>query len=75
MPCKYKLIHILLMISNIMLEHSFFLSLIIILFGPNYVVFTMSTVAIDVIVDQGHQYGCLMKRLDLRIVASEANFA
>ena len=55
------------MISNILLEHSFFFSLIIILFGPNYVVFTMSTVAIDIIVDQGHRYGCQMKRLDLGI--------
>ena len=35
----------------------------------------MAIAAIDAIVDQGHQYRCLMKRLDLRIAASEADFA
>ena len=34
----------------------------------------MAIVAIDTIVDQGHQYGCLMKHLDLRIAASDADF-
>ena len=31
-------------------------------------------VAIDAIVDQGNQYGCLKMRLDLRIATSEADF-
>ena len=31
--------------------------------------------AIDAIVDSDQWCGCLMKRLDLRIVASEADFA
>ena len=31
--------------------------------------------AIAALVDQRHQYRCLMKRLDLRIAASEANLA
>ena len=35
----------------------------------------MPIAAIDAIVDQGQQYRCLMKRLDLRIATSEANFA
>ena len=35
----------------------------------------MAIVAIDAIVDSDHRYGCLMKRLDLRIAASEAVFA
>ena len=34
----------------------------------------MAIVAIDAIVDLGHRYGCLRKRLDIRIVASEADF-
>ena len=34
----------------------------------------MAIVAIDAIVDLGHRYGCLKKRLDIRIVASEADF-
>ena len=32
-------------------------------------------VAIDAIVDPDYRYGCLMKRLDIRIAAFEANFA
>ena len=35
----------------------------------------MAIVAIEAIVHPGHQYGCQKKRLDLRIGASEANFA
>ena len=35
----------------------------------------IAIVAIDAIVDPDYQYGCLMKRLDLRIAASEADFA
>ena len=35
----------------------------------------MTIVARDAIVDPDYQYGCLMKRLDLRIAASEADFA
>ena len=31
-------------------------------------------VTIDSIVDPGHRYMCLKKRLDLRIVSSQANF-
>ena len=34
----------------------------------------MAIVAIDAIVDQGNQYGCLKKRLDLMIPASKADF-
>ena len=33
----------------------------------------MAIAAIDAIVDQRHQYRCLMKRLDLRIGASETD--
>ena len=32
-------------------------------------------IAIDTIVDPDYQYGCLKKRLDLRIEASEAKYA
>ena len=35
----------------------------------------MAIVAIDAIVDPDYRYGCLMKRLDIRIAAFEANFA
>ena len=35
----------------------------------------MDIVAIDAIVDADYQYGCLKKRLDLRIAASEAKYA
>ena len=35
----------------------------------------MAITAIDAIVDRHHRYGCLMKRLDLRIATSEADFA
>ena len=35
----------------------------------------MAIVAIDAIVDPDYQYGCLKKRQDLRISASEAIFA
>ena len=34
----------------------------------------MAIVAIDAIVDPDHRYGCLMKRLDLRNAADEADF-
>ena len=34
----------------------------------------MAIVDIGAIVHPGHQYGCLKKRLDLRIAASEADF-
>ena len=35
----------------------------------------MAIVAIDAIVDPDFRYGCLMKRLDIRIEAFEENFA
>ena len=34
----------------------------------------MAIVAIDAIVDPDYRYGCLKKRLDLRIAASETDF-
>ena len=34
----------------------------------------MAIVAIDAIADPDYRYGCLMKRLDIRIEAFEANF-
>ena len=34
----------------------------------------MTIVAIEAIVDLGYRYGCLKKRVDIRIAASEADF-
>ena len=42
------------------------------IYGSHYS--AMAIVAIDAIVDLGYRYGCLKKRLDIRIAASEADF-